>query len=53
VLRVGRWPEMGRRYDAPAARAVAPGGGPAEEQENLELWKALDEGRDPTDPAAP
>ncbi|MFC4784635.1 Trp biosynthesis-associated membrane protein [Nocardioides sp. MAHUQ-72] len=45
------WPEMGSRYDAPtggrpAQAAVAP-----EDQSNLELWKAIDEGRDPT--AAP
>ena len=38
---------MGRRYDAPADappddRCDAP-----EEQENLDLWKAMDEGRDP------
>ena len=43
---VPSWPEMGRRYDAPPGRrrpAKAP-----EEQENLDLWKAMDEGRDPT-----
>jgi len=43
---VGGWPEMGTRYDAP-------GGGepvetPLEEQSNLEMWKSLDEGHDPT-----
>jgi uncharacterized membrane protein (TIGR02234 family) len=44
------WPEMSARYDAPA--------GPAEEVErpedlgDLALWKALDEGRDPTGPGA-
>lgn len=40
------WPEMGSRYDAPGAAApepVAP-----EEQANIDLWKAMDEGRDPT-----
>jgi uncharacterized membrane protein (TIGR02234 family) len=40
------WPEMGGRYDAPVGPeppAKAP-----EEQENLDLWKAMDEGRDPT-----
>jgi uncharacterized membrane protein (TIGR02234 family) len=36
------WPEMGSRYDAPGAKP-APGG-----QTDLDLWKALDEGRDPT-----
>lgn len=46
------WPEMGSRYDAPAdaaagAAATARAPGPATEQE---LWRALDEGRDPTDP---
>lgn len=59
VLRVPRWPEMGRRYDAPtgatgaAAASGATGPDPAaEDRESLELWKALDEGRDPTDPGA-
>ena len=41
------WPEMGRRYDAPAEAAPEPAKSP-EEQENLDLWKAMDEGRDPT-----
>ena len=48
VRLVPSWPEMGSRYDAPAdAAAAAREQGPATEQE---LWKALDEGRDPTDP---
>jgi uncharacterized membrane protein (TIGR02234 family) len=47
VRLVPRWPEMGRRYDAPAAAAPEPAT-PPEEQENLDLWKAMDEGRDPT-----
>lgn len=38
---VERWPEMGRRYDT-AGRP------PADDGSNLDLWKALDEGRDPT-----
>jgi uncharacterized membrane protein (TIGR02234 family) len=42
-----QWPEMGSRYDAPTVPA-APALAPAEEQSNLDLWKALDEGRDPT-----
>ena len=42
-----QWPEMGRRYDAPTSGPEAPQA-PAEEQTNLDLWKALDEGRDPT-----
>jgi uncharacterized membrane protein (TIGR02234 family) len=41
------WPEMGRRYDAPADPAPEPQQAPGE-QENLDLWKAMDEGRDPT-----
>jgi uncharacterized membrane protein (TIGR02234 family) len=44
VRLVPAWPEMGRRYDAPAGEAA-----PAEPQGNLEIWKALDEGHDPTD----
>ena len=44
VRLVPAWPEMGRRYDAPAGDAA-----PAEPQGNLEIWKALDEGHDPTD----
>jgi uncharacterized membrane protein (TIGR02234 family) len=47
------WPEMGSRYDAPGP--AAPGSeAPAaevaepEDRSNLELWKAIDEGRDPT-----
>ena len=41
------WPEMGSRYDAPAAAAPAPDRDPGE-QSSLDLWKAMDEGRDPT-----
>ncbi|TNM45167.1 hypothetical protein FHP29_05005 [Nocardioides albidus] len=56
VRLVPAWPEMGTRYDAPtgastgapAAAASAPGQEPSE-QSNLDLWKSLDEGRDPTD----
>ncbi len=44
---VPSWPEMGRKYDAPADTAPEPEKAP-EEQENLDLWKAMDEGRDPT-----
>ncbi len=46
VRLVRSWPEMGSKYDAPVGQeppAKAP-----EEQENLDLWKAMDEGRDPT-----
>ena len=41
----GRWPQMGRRYDAPGAAEPDPEPG---ERSNLDLWKAMDEGRDPT-----
>ena len=37
------WPAMGSRYDAPAARADA-AAAPTEQ----DMWRALDEGRDPT-----
>jgi uncharacterized membrane protein (TIGR02234 family) len=40
-VRAARWPAMGSRYDAPAARAEQP---VTEE----DLWRALDEGHDPT-----
>ncbi|KRF34303.1 Trp biosynthesis-associated membrane protein [Nocardioides sp. Soil805] len=48
VRLVPAWPEMGRRYDAPAGADV-----PAEPEGNLEIWKALDEGHDPTDRQRP
>ncbi len=46
VRDVGSWPQMGRRYDAPGAAEAKTD--PAESS-NLDLWKAMDEGRDPTD----
>jgi uncharacterized membrane protein (TIGR02234 family) len=47
VRYVAAWPEMGSRYDAPT--------GPPEPQdpadmEDVDLWRAIDQGRDPTDP---
>jgi uncharacterized membrane protein (TIGR02234 family) len=45
VLAAPRWPAMGSKYDAPATRAAAEGARPATEQE---MWRALDDGRDPT-----
>lgn len=48
VAWVPSWPEMGSRYDAPGASGPAPSA-PPEEQTSLDLWKAMDEGRDPTD----
>jgi hypothetical protein len=41
-----QWPEMGSRYDAPG-RVPEPER-PPEERSSLDLWKSLDEGRDPT-----
>lgn len=41
------WPEMGSRYDAPGGdspdRDAPPG-----QRSSLDLWKSMDEGRDPT-----
>jgi uncharacterized membrane protein (TIGR02234 family) len=48
VRLVPSWPEMGRKYDAPADAAPRPTPQTPEEQENLDLWRAMDEGRDPT-----
>ena len=45
VRRVPRWPEMGSRYDAPGDRSRPE---PEEEPSSLDLWKAIDEGHDPT-----
>ena len=45
VRHVASWPEMGRRYDAPAPRERDPA-----TMDDLDLWRALDQGHDPTDP---
>ncbi|MBZ5733376.1 Trp biosynthesis-associated membrane protein [Nocardioides sp. TRM66260-LWL] len=50
VRSVGSWPEMGTRYDTPTG---APAGeqtaaAPPEERSNLELWRSIDAGDDPT-----
>jgi uncharacterized membrane protein (TIGR02234 family) len=42
---VRTWPEMGSRYDSPADAREATTEQPTE---NIDIWKALDEGRDPT-----
>lgn len=42
VRLVPTWPEMGSRYDAPGAAPRA------REETSLDLWRALDEGNDPT-----
>jgi uncharacterized membrane protein (TIGR02234 family) len=45
VVASPRWPAMGTRYDAPAARSATPARPAAEP----DLWRALDDGRDPTE----
>jgi uncharacterized membrane protein (TIGR02234 family) len=46
---VGSWPEMGTKYDAPAdAQAGGDAAVRGTPTENIDIWKALDEGRDPT-----
>ena len=44
ALWVRHWPEMGTRYDAPSGDAASP----ERPSGNLDMWKAIDEGRDPT-----
>jgi uncharacterized membrane protein (TIGR02234 family) len=47
VRLVASWPEMGSRYDAPSARETSR---PVDDgDESQALWKAIDEGHDPTD----
>ncbi|GAB2879067.1 Trp biosynthesis-associated membrane protein [Nocardioides pacificus] len=50
---LGGWPEMGSRYDAPGssrgASQAEPALAPPQERSSLDLWKAMDEGQDPTD----
>jgi uncharacterized membrane protein (TIGR02234 family) len=49
VRLVPYWPAMGSRYDAPAARpAASPSVGDPGDAADGELWRAIDEGRDPT-----
>lgn len=42
---VRTWPEMGSRYDSPAGAREATTEQPTD---NIDIWKALDDGRDPT-----
>jgi len=46
------WPEMGQRYDAPSAGPAGPVRTPEQaeqpDQSDASLWKAIDDGRDPT-----
>ncbi|MCH1868305.1 Trp biosynthesis-associated membrane protein [Nocardioides sp. CFH 31398] len=57
VRDVRRWPEMGRRYDAPTTTATARGPATSttdlSERSALEIWRDLDEGRDPTEGPRP
>ncbi len=48
-----QWPEMGRRYDAPAAAGVPEAVDPQtlDGEHSLDLWKAIDAGQDPTERA--
>ena len=49
VLWVRHWPEMGSKYDAPVGgRAATTPEDATVPTENIDIWKALDEGRDPT-----
>lgn len=54
ALRLVRtWPEMGTRYDSPTGGRTAGGADAAQAPadrptENIDIWKALDDGRDPT-----
>ncbi len=46
---VRHWPEMGTKYDAPTGgRLPSESAAAAVPTENIDIWKALDEGRDPT-----
>lgn len=54
VRLIPQWPEMGTRYDAPTGAGTRTDiGQPSpveqlEDQTSIDLWKAFDEGRDPT-----
>ncbi|WP_370247516.1 Trp biosynthesis-associated membrane protein [Nocardioides sp.] len=54
VRAVPDWPEMGSRYDSPTGGgAVAVTASGDSDQRNLDLWRALDAGHDPTAPTGP
>ena len=48
AARAGSWPTMSRRYDAPTAGQDTRPAAPEGTGDERELWRALDEGRDPT-----
>jgi len=45
LLRSGRWPAMGRRYES-GGKAARPSSGSS--SDSLSMWDLLDEGDDPT-----
>jgi uncharacterized membrane protein (TIGR02234 family) len=47
VARGQRWPTMGSRYDAPT-KGSGPDGSGSTGSDDADLWRAMDEGRDPT-----
>jgi uncharacterized membrane protein (TIGR02234 family) len=47
VVLVPGWPEMGSRYDAPGSAPARTAPDP-EDRSSLDLWRAMDEGHDPT-----
>lgn len=59
VRLAGQWPEMGSRYDAPGVTAEQAREHADEHDQrsaldlDRDLWRALDEGRDPTDTGRP
>lgn len=46
-----RWPTMSSRYDAPATGHDQADDSTDASADQLDLWKALDQGHDPTDPS--
>jgi len=49
VVLFGRqWPRMGKRYDRPSASPSSAAADLPSEADDAELWRALDDGRDPT-----
>lgn len=53
VRKAPTWPEMGSKYDAPAARTAGRGSdqggaGQPDTADGAGMWRALDEGHDPT-----
>jgi uncharacterized membrane protein (TIGR02234 family) len=48
AVRAPGWPAMGERYDAPSARRTGHASHGDATGDETDMWKALDEGRDPT-----